>query len=58
MRLVRKPKRPAGLPVMRSGWLGPCPDEWKTFLDEAYWNVELSDEVVPGPPTDKALIRR
>ena len=40
---------------MRSVWLGPCPDEWKTFLDEAYWNVELSDDVVR---TDSALIRR
>ncbi len=58
MRLVRRPKRPAGLPMMRSGWLGPCPVEWRTFLDEAYWNVELSDEVVSDPRTESAFIRR
>ncbi len=46
MRLVRKPRRPAGHPVLRSSWIGPCPEEWRTFLDEAYWNVELSDDVV------------
>jgi 5-methylcytosine-specific restriction endonuclease McrA len=58
MRLVRKPRKPAGLPMMRSIWLGPCPEEWKTFLDEAYWNVELSDEVVSRPSSDSAFIRR
>jgi len=47
MRLVRRPRKPAGHPMLRANWLGPCPDEWKTFLDEAYWNVELFDEVVP-----------
>jgi len=46
MRLVRKPNKPAGLPILRSLWLGACPAEWRTFLDEAYWNVELSDDVV------------
>jgi 5-methylcytosine-specific restriction endonuclease McrA len=46
MRLVRRPAKPAGLPVLRTSWLGACPDEWRTFLDEAYWNVELSDDVV------------
>jgi len=51
MHLVRVPKRPAGHPVLRTGWIGPHYDEWKTFLDVAYWNVELSDEVVP-PSTE------
>lgn len=46
MRLVRRPKKPAGHPMWRAGWIGPCPDEWRTFLDEAYWNVELADDVV------------
>jgi 5-methylcytosine-specific restriction endonuclease McrA len=46
MRLIRKPRRPAGLPLLRASWIGPCPEEWRTFLDEAYWNVELSDDVV------------
>ena len=46
MKLIRKPRRPAGHPVLRASWLGPCPEEWRTFLDEAYWNVELADEIV------------
>jgi 5-methylcytosine-specific restriction endonuclease McrA len=46
MRLFRKPKKPAGLPMIRAKWIGPCPEEWRTFLDEAYWNVELADDVV------------
>lgn len=50
LRLVRKPVKPAGHPVLRSGWLGAYHDEWRTFLDEAYWNVELCDEV--GPPAE------
>lgn len=46
MRLIRKPRRPSGHPSLRALWLGPCPAEWRSFLDEAYWNVELTDEVV------------
>jgi 5-methylcytosine-specific restriction endonuclease McrA len=46
MRMYRRPKKPAGHPILRAKWIGPCPEEWKTFLDEAYWNVELHDEVV------------
>jgi 5-methylcytosine-specific restriction endonuclease McrA len=46
MKLIRRPRRPAGHPVLRASWLGPCPEEWRTFLDEAYWNVELADEIV------------
>ncbi len=48
MRMYRRPKKPAGHPILRAKWIGPCPEEWKTFLDEAYWNVELHDEVVSG----------
>lgn len=44
MRLIRKPKRPAGHPLLRARWLGPLPAEWRTFLDEAYWNVELTED--------------
>lgn len=47
MHLHRTPKRPSAHPVVRAGWLGPRYDEWKTFLDVAYWNVELSDDLVP-----------
>ena len=46
MRLVRRPKKPAGHPMLRATWIGPCPEEWKTYLDEAYWNVELHDDVM------------
>lgn len=48
MKMYRRPKKPAGHPILRAKWIGPCPEEWKTFLDEAYWNVELHDEVVSG----------
>jgi 5-methylcytosine-specific restriction endonuclease McrA len=51
MHLIRVPKRPAGHPVLRAGWIGPHYDEWRTFLDVAYWNVELSEDLVP-PPSD------
>ena len=47
MKLIRRPRKPAGHPMLRANWIGPCPREWRTFLDEAYWNVELSDEFVP-----------
>jgi 5-methylcytosine-specific restriction endonuclease McrA len=47
MRLIRQPKKPAGHPLLRANWIGRFHEEWKTFLDEAYWNVELSDDVVP-----------
>jgi len=46
MRLIRMPRKPAGHPMLRASWLGPCPAQWRTFLDEAYWNVELFDDVV------------
>ena len=47
MKLIRRPRKPAAHPMLRANWIGPCPEEWRTFLDQAYWNVELSDEVVP-----------
>ena len=47
MSLLRVPRRPAGHPVLRAGWIGPRYDEWRTFLDVAYWNVELAEDVVP-----------
>jgi len=46
MRLIRRPKKPAGHPMLRATWIGPCPEEWKTYLDEAYWNVELHDDIM------------
>ena len=50
LKLFRRPKKPAGHPILRSGWIHSFHEEWRTFLDEAYWNVELSDEVVPPKP--------
>jgi 5-methylcytosine-specific restriction endonuclease McrA len=50
MALIRLPKKPAGHPMLRSVWIGHCHSEWRTFLDEAYWNVELSDDVLPDGP--------
>jgi 5-methylcytosine-specific restriction endonuclease McrA len=47
MALIRAPKRPAGHPILRASWIETPHEQWKTFLDEAYWNVELSDDVVP-----------
>jgi 5-methylcytosine-specific restriction endonuclease McrA len=55
MTLIRVPKRPAGLPAPRAGWIGPRYAEWRTFLDEAYWNVELSEDLVPETPPDEGL---
>ena len=52
MRLIRHPRRPAGHPVLRAGWIGPRYDEWRTFLDVAYWNVELADDLVPSSEPD------
>jgi 5-methylcytosine-specific restriction endonuclease McrA len=46
MRLMRRPKKPAGHPVLRANWLRSFREEWKAFLDEAYWNVELGDDWV------------
>ncbi len=47
IKLIRQPKKPAGHPLLRATWIGRFHDEWKTFLDEAYWNVELSEDLVP-----------
>ncbi len=43
MTLVRPARKPAGHPVLRAGWIGPCHEQWRTFLDVAYWNVELDE---------------
>jgi hypothetical protein len=52
MTLRRPPRRPAGHPILRAGWLGPRYEEWRTFLDVAYWNVELSDDLLPAHPPE------
>jgi 5-methylcytosine-specific restriction endonuclease McrA len=45
LRLVRKPKRPKWRPFVQVNLGVPVPESWKHFLDLAYWNVELGEEV-------------
>ncbi len=45
LRLVRKPKRPKWRPFVQVNFGAPMHDSWKHFLDLAYWNVELGEEV-------------
>jgi 5-methylcytosine-specific restriction endonuclease McrA len=44
LRLIRKPKRPKWRPFVQVS-LGTHHDSWKHFLDLAYWNVELGEDV-------------
>lgn len=44
MKLIRRPERPRWHPLMRLVLAGPAHDSWRTFLDAAYWNVELDEE--------------
>jgi 5-methylcytosine-specific restriction endonuclease McrA len=44
LHLVRKPKRPKWRPFVQVN-LGVHHDSWKHFLDVAYWNVELGEDV-------------
>ncbi len=45
LRLVRKPKRPKWRPFVQVNFGAPMHDSWKHFLDLAYWNVELGEDV-------------
>lgn len=45
MHLVRKPKRPKWRPFVQVNFTLGGHDSWKHFVDVAYWNVELGDEV-------------
>ncbi len=44
-RLIRKPKRPKWRPFIQVNFGCPVHDSWKHFLDIAYWNVELGQEL-------------
>lgn len=44
LRLVRKPKRPKWRPFIQVSFGGPMHEDWKHFLDLAYWNVELGSD--------------
>jgi 5-methylcytosine-specific restriction endonuclease McrA len=45
MALVRKPKRPKWRPFVQVNFGMDYHDSWKHFLDLAYWNVELGEDV-------------
>lgn len=45
MRLIRKPKRPKWRPFVNITVATSGHESWKHFLDLAYWNVELGEEL-------------
>lgn len=45
MRLVKKPKRPKWRPFINVTIGGGSHHSWRHFLDLAYWNVELGEDV-------------
>jgi 5-methylcytosine-specific restriction endonuclease McrA len=45
MRLIRKPKRPKWRPFLQINLSLNYHDSWKHFVDLAYWNVELGEDV-------------
>ncbi len=45
MRLIRKPKRPKWRPFVQINLNLYQHDSWKHFIDLAYWNVELGEDV-------------
>ncbi len=44
LRLVRKPRRPKWRPFLHVQVGIPTHDQWRHFIDLAYWNVELGEE--------------
>ncbi len=45
MHLIRKPKRPKWRPFVQINFTLNQHDSWKHFVDLAYWNVELGEDV-------------
>ena len=43
--LIRKPKRPKWRPFVQINFTLHKHDSWKHFVDLAYWNVELGEDV-------------
>jgi 5-methylcytosine-specific restriction endonuclease McrA len=43
IKLFRKPTKPKWRPFVQFSFTARCHDDWKHFLDVAYWNVELKD---------------
>ena len=45
MNLIRKPKRPKWRPFVQISFSLNQHDSWRHFIDLAYWNVELGEEL-------------
>jgi 5-methylcytosine-specific restriction endonuclease McrA len=45
MRLIRKPRRPKWRPFVQIHLGAPLHDSWRRFIDVAYWNVELGQDL-------------
>ena len=45
LHLIRKPKRPKWRPFVQVNFSLHRHDSWKHFIDLAYWNVELGEDV-------------
>jgi 5-methylcytosine-specific restriction endonuclease McrA len=45
MNLVRKPKRPKWRPFVQVNFTLHRHDSWRHFVDLAYWNVELGEDI-------------
>jgi hypothetical protein len=45
MHLVRKPKRPKWRPFVQINLSLNHHDSWRHFIDLAYWNVELGEDI-------------
>ncbi|MBU6410943.1 MAG: HNH endonuclease [Verrucomicrobia bacterium] len=45
LHLIRKPKRPKWRPFVQINFSTNRHDSWKHFIDLAYWNVELGEDV-------------
>jgi 5-methylcytosine-specific restriction endonuclease McrA len=45
MKLIRKPKRPKWRPFVLIKLGSTYHDDWRHFIDVAYWNVELGEEI-------------
>jgi 5-methylcytosine-specific restriction endonuclease McrA len=45
LHLIRKPKRPKWRPFVQISFTLNHHDSWKHFIDLAYWNVELGEDI-------------
>lgn len=45
LRLIRKPKKPKWRPFVQLQFGTPLHTSWRHFIDLAYWNVELGEEL-------------